>query len=773
MKSQQVTFIDYNGTVLKTQFVEVGEDASPPSVTARTGYQFAGWNGSYTNVTQDSTVQATYEPIVYTVTFLDLQGNVIQTRQVTYNNAVTAPAAPPIEGKTFVQWTQATNKVTSNMTVSPEYLTAIYQVRFFDQGELVKTTNVEHGNNAVAPVMNREGHDFQGWTLPVTAISSSMDVEAVWVPKSYDVYFYDHNGTLISHQQISYQQTATAPIFQAPVGQQLQTWDQSFDNVTSELHINPVLETLKVHVYYMDEEELLHQETLDYGTTCTGFTPTKPGHDFESWSQECDNVTSDVTLQAAFAPHEFNVVFMDFLGNVIKEETVAYQQSATPPSTTFPNYRFDGWNASYESITADLVVRPLGEVRTYRAVFKNVEGMTLCEFNVNYGETVQCDAPQRQGFEFTSWSAPLTITEDVTLLPTYSPLFFQVDFYVDNVLVKSEKVRYNYAATPPNVNLDAFDLTGWSKDLKNITTNMRVDAALQPRTYVVVFKVDQTTIKEQIVPHGKDAVPPTIVLKPGHTFIGWKDDYTNVTTHRAIQAEFSVDQYLVSFIVEGNVYEQQRVSYQENATPPEVKVEGHDVIGWRGEVNAITKDTEIHAILRARRYTVTFADEDIILSEQEVLFGEDASAPDEGPWDQPFTNVTKDLYIQRKLIVIEPAEESMESPISTPVETINSLNATVRPRNGRWRYEFDVDLQEYEILANFDPELLQFQSLSLFNREVNWVDIDIEELQSFQLQHIETRIVYDVFLEESGESSPIFISQLWQQLLQFINGIFG
>ena len=56
-----VTFVDYDGTVLKTEIVESGKNATPPADPTREGYEFKAWSGSYTNVTANQTVTAEYE----------------------------------------------------------------------------------------------------------------------------------------------------------------------------------------------------------------------------------------------------------------------------------------------------------------------------------------------------------------------------------------------------------------------------------------------------------------------------------------------------------------------------------------------------------------------------------------------------------------------------------------------------------------------------------------------------------------------------------------
>ncbi len=63
-----VTFVDYDGTVLSAQQVMEGGSATAPSNPSRTGYTFAGWDRSFTNVTSDITVTATYTVNSYTLT---------------------------------------------------------------------------------------------------------------------------------------------------------------------------------------------------------------------------------------------------------------------------------------------------------------------------------------------------------------------------------------------------------------------------------------------------------------------------------------------------------------------------------------------------------------------------------------------------------------------------------------------------------------------------------------------------------------------------------
>jgi hypothetical protein len=58
-----VTFVDWNGTVLKTEQVAYGGSATPPASPTREGYTFRGWDRPYTNITTNTEVRALYDQI--------------------------------------------------------------------------------------------------------------------------------------------------------------------------------------------------------------------------------------------------------------------------------------------------------------------------------------------------------------------------------------------------------------------------------------------------------------------------------------------------------------------------------------------------------------------------------------------------------------------------------------------------------------------------------------------------------------------------------------
>ena len=116
---------DWDGTVLKTQTINKGEDAVPPANPVRDGFAFSGWVGSYTNVGADTIVTAAYTQnsiSKYTVTFYDYDGTtVLKTQEVNSGESTVPPADPSKSGASFLGWNGNYVNVTKDEAVKAVY----------------------------------------------------------------------------------------------------------------------------------------------------------------------------------------------------------------------------------------------------------------------------------------------------------------------------------------------------------------------------------------------------------------------------------------------------------------------------------------------------------------------------------------------------------------------------------------------------------------------------------------------------------------------------
>lgn len=109
VKQHKVIFYDYDGkTIISEQLVDEGGNAVEPAPPTREGYTFKGWNGSFTNITKETKIYATYEKIVvmYTIKFFDNGGtNLVKELKVEAGGVVNPPAMQTKSNSEFKGWT--------------------------------------------------------------------------------------------------------------------------------------------------------------------------------------------------------------------------------------------------------------------------------------------------------------------------------------------------------------------------------------------------------------------------------------------------------------------------------------------------------------------------------------------------------------------------------------------------------------------------------------------------------------------------------------------
>ena len=128
MPDVNVTFKDWNGTVLSSQSICWGKSAVAPTPPGRKGYTFKDWSGNYGSVKTDTVVTARYTPNTYKVTFVDEAGTLLRSVTAEYDSSVTPPAAPAKTGYSFIGWSVKTGegdsytKVNGAVTFEPAYI---------------------------------------------------------------------------------------------------------------------------------------------------------------------------------------------------------------------------------------------------------------------------------------------------------------------------------------------------------------------------------------------------------------------------------------------------------------------------------------------------------------------------------------------------------------------------------------------------------------------------------------------------------------------------
>lgn len=134
-----VTFNNYDGTTLKTEYVSPGCDATPPETPSKIGYSFDRWDNSYENITEDVTLTAIFQINQYTISFNTNGGSLVNNITQNYDSIVSAPTNPTKQYYSFGGWYSDSNLQTlytfskmsaSNITLYAKWTSNEFHISF-------------------------------------------------------------------------------------------------------------------------------------------------------------------------------------------------------------------------------------------------------------------------------------------------------------------------------------------------------------------------------------------------------------------------------------------------------------------------------------------------------------------------------------------------------------------------------------------------------------------------------------------------------------------
>jgi len=124
---------------------------------------------------------------------------------------------------------------------------------------------------------------------------------------------------------------------------------------------------------------------------------------------------------------------------------------------------------------------------------------------------------------------------------------------------------------------------------------------VEANTYAVsFFDWDGSLIDAQTVEHGKDATAPADPTREGYTFTGWDKDFNNITGDLTVTAQYKINYYNVTFLVDGIEYDVQSIAFGGAAADPvQPYKENCMFIGWDSDYSYITEDVTVNAIFES------------------------------------------------------------------------------------------------------------------------------------------------------------------------------
>ena len=605
-----VKFDPDNGSASTEQTIRFQADASPPAAPLKTGYTFSSWSGTYTNITSDRTITASYTANTNTAYQVDYY-----LQDITGDGYALANSAsyPQLVGKINL-----TGTTLSEVTAPEPYFAGFSE-------------NTSHGSRVV-----------QGSIQP----DDSLVLKRYYDRLTYTVEFFDRDNQLLKSEVVRYGGSATPPEPPAEDGYDFSQWDGSYTEVKSELDLDasytPHTDTPYYINYYLqdvtgDGYTLANSSTYSQieGLTSllgtTDSTATAPTPSFAGFTENTTTINrlvvekiagdGSLILKRYYDRIPVTITYLDYDGTTLKTEPLRYggSSSSAPTDPTRTGYTFDSWVGNQANLTSDSTVRAAYApnrdtaylVRHYQEKVDGT-GYDLVDTDSKQGitDTLATASPDTfTGFSYESSksSASGNINADGSRVLSlyYDRDLFTVAFVDYNAAALSlYSVRYGadspVPAAPTRV---GYTFSSWNGTKTNIQSDQTVTAiytantntAYQVEHYLQNLNGDEYLLTDTDAFTG---TTDTIARANIRTYTGFVENLTQSSRlptgtlaadgSLVLKRYYDRKLYTVSFEIDNALSKSESVRFLGSATPPETRKSRYSFSGWRGSWTNIT-----------------------------------------------------------------------------------------------------------------------------------------------------------------------------------------
>lgn len=406
-----VKFINADGSVLKTETLHCGEDATPPANPTIAGMTFAGWQGEYKDVTSDRNIYASYKVDGYELS-MELVSHKTTTGdeyayEITHGEGFAGSASMAMEGDEI--GVMAFVQAAKSATVFFERATYNSSGEIINWGsEKVATLTDSEARNgkwinyteqigSTYSNKSKTAFRFKVTGYSVAAAYSNVLEYDIWHPLTVmaerPVQISNNNFTftgtysVIPVYELDTLRIATSEgstdcelLFHCPNYFQQKPYLQGSDERGQYVIMLGMKETMTISVreftvrFIADGLEWPNQSVKCSGSAQAPEVPKKEGYIFRGWKKTYANseyddygftcVTENMSFTAWYEKRPdvpvYDVTFLDYEGNVIVTQQVPEGENATPPQMLVrEGYTFTGWDGDYCNVTGNLTLKPV------------------------------------------------------------------------------------------------------------------------------------------------------------------------------------------------------------------------------------------------------------------------------------------------------------------------------------------------------------------------------------------------------------------------------
>ena len=226
------------------------------------------------------------------------------------------------------------------------------------------------------------------------------------------------------------------------------------------------------------------------------------------------------------------------------------------------------------------------KAQTYTITYL-VDGQEYAVLDQKAGETpLLPEAPEKEGHTFTGWAnlPDVMPTENLTVEAQFTVNAYTATYYLDGEVFTEQQVDYGAQLTPPTApEREGYAFLGWADVPETMPAgNVDIHGAYEAKRYLLTYVVDGEVFQQDSVAYGEILTPPVAPEKEGHTFVGWGEAPPTMPAEDVtLTAQYAVNEYTLTYILDGEVYAEVKVPYGATIVPLEVELDStREFSGW-------------------------------------------------------------------------------------------------------------------------------------------------------------------------------------------------
>ena len=357
-----------------------------------------------------------------------------------------------------------------------------------------------------------------------------------------------------------------------------------------------------------------------------------------------------------------SVTFVDCDGTVLSAQSVAHGSAAIAPTAPErEGYAFIGWDKDFSNVTEDMTVTAQYSANSYSITY-TINGEEYTAQTYEFGAVVSApEYTVPEGHTFSGWDIPETMpAENLVLDAALTVNSYSITYTINGEEYTAQTYEFGAAVSAPEYTVpEGHTFSGWDIPETMPAENLVLDAALTVNSYSITYTINGEEYTAQTYEFGAAVSAPEYTVPEGHTFSGWDIPETMPAENLVLDAALTVNSYSITYTINGEEYTAQTYEFGAEVSAPEYTVpEGHTFSGWNIPETMPAENLVLDAALTVNEYTVTYNINGEIYAIQVYSYGEEVFAPAYdvpdhftfSGWDTPATMPAENIVLDATLV---------------------------------------------------------------------------------------------------------------------------